>query len=106
MTFETKITFSVILYKSPEKVVCSQNEQCYHVKPCNKHVCEPKTKNIKHLLWGMQVTPLPPGLSDYCCKELGGEMKSVNENYFKSSLVQKSLPFRKIYIKYLEKNSI
>ena len=35
-------------------------------------------------------------------------MKSVNENYFKSSLenFQKLLPFRKIYVKYLEKNSI
>ena len=35
-------------------------------------------------------------------------MKSVNENYFKSSLekFQKSLPFRKIYVKYLEKKSI
>ena len=36
------------------------------------------------------------------------EMKSVNENYFKSSIknFQKSLPFREIYVKYLEKNSI
>ena len=35
-------------------------------------------------------------------------MKSVNENYFKSSLenFQKSLPFREIYVKYLEKNNI
>ena len=35
-------------------------------------------------------------------------MKPVNENYFKSSLekFQKSLPFREIYVKYLEKNSI
>ena len=107
MTFETKITFSVILYKRPGKVVCSQNEQFYHVKPCNKHVYEPKAKNIKHLLWGVQVTPFPLG-SHYCYKELDGEMKSANENYPKSSLenVQKSLPFRKIYIKYLEKNSI
>ena len=33
--------------------------------------------------------------------ELGGEMKSGYENYFKSSLenLQKSLPFREIYIK-------
>ena len=55
----------------------------------------------------MQVTPFPLG-ADYCYKELDGEMKSANENYPKSSLenVQKSLPFRKIYIKYLEKNSI
>ena len=43
-----------------------------------------------------------------CDKELGGEMKSVKENHFKNSLenFQKSLPFREIYIKYLEKNSI
>ena len=36
------------------------------------------------------------------------EMKSVNENYFTSSIknFQKSLPFREIYVKYLEKNSI
>ena len=41
-------------------------------------------------------------------KELGGEMKSVRETYFKSSLenFQKSLPFKEIYVKYLEKNSI
>ena len=34
-------------------------------------------------------------------------MKSVNENYCKSSLenFQKSLPFREIYAKNLEKNS-
>ena len=34
-------------------------------------------------------------------------MKSVNENYFKSSLenFQKSLPIHEIYVKYLEKNS-
>ena len=40
--------------------------------------------------------------------ELGGEMKSAYENYFKSSLenLQKSLPFREIYVKYLGKNSI
>ena len=43
-----------------------------------------------------------------CDKELGGEMKSVNENYFKNSLenFQKSLPFREMYIEYLEKNSV
>ena len=42
-----------------------------------------------------------------CDKELG-KMKFVNENSFKSSLenVQKSLPFREIYVRYLEKNSI
>ena len=41
-------------------------------------------------------------------KEIGGGMKSVNENYFKSLLenFQKSLPFREIYVKYLEKNSV
>ena len=41
-----------------------------------------------------------------CDKELGGEIKSVNENYFKSSLeyFRKSLSFREIYGKYLEKN--
>ena len=35
-------------------------------------------------------------------------MKSVNENYFKSSFetFQKSLPFREIYLKYIEKNKI
>ena len=38
VTFETKMAFSVILKRNPEKVVCSQNEQCYHVKPCNKCV--------------------------------------------------------------------
>ena len=39
---------------------------------------------------------------------LGGEMKSAYENYFKSSLenLQKSLPFREIYVRYLGKNSI
>ena len=44
-----------------------------------------------------------------CDKELGGEMKFVKENYLnKSSLVnfRKSLPFREVYLKYLEKNSI
>ena len=50
VTFETKIAFSVILKRRAKKVVCSQNEQCYHVKPYNKHVCEPKTKN-RILLW-------------------------------------------------------
>ena len=36
------------------------------------------------------------------------EMKSVKENYFKSSLenFQNSLSFREIYVKLLEKNSI
>ena len=34
-------------------------------------------------------------------KELGGEMKSVSVNNF-----QKSFPFREMYVKYLEKNSI
>ena len=45
---------------------------------------------------------------DTCDKELGDEMKSVNENYLKCSLekFQNSLPFRKISVKYLEKNSI
>ena len=40
-------------------------------------------------------------------KELGTKMNSDNENYFKSSLenIQKSLLFKKIYVKYLEKNS-
>ena len=35
-------------------------------------------------------------------------MKSVYENYFKNSLenFRKSLLFREIYIKYLEKNSV
>ena len=35
-------------------------------------------------------------------------MKSVYENYFKSSLenLQKSLTFQEIYLKYLGKNSI
>ena len=34
-------------------------------------------------------------------KELGGEMKSVNENYFKSSIenFQKSLHFREMYVR-------
>ena len=43
-----------------------------------------------------------------CLKELGGEMKSVNENYFKRSPgnFQKSLTFGEIYVKYLEKISI
>ena len=43
-----------------------------------------------------------------CDKELGGEIKSVNENYFKSSLeyFRKSLSFREIYGKYLEKNRV
>ena len=43
-----------------------------------------------------------------CDKELGGKMKSINENYFKSSLKnsQMSLPFTEIYVKYLEKNSV
>ena len=44
-----------------------------------------------------------------CDKEFGSEMKSVKENCFnKSSLVnfQNSLPLRKMYVKYSEKNSI
>ena len=43
-----------------------------------------------------------------CYKELGGEIKSVDENYFKALLeiFQKTLPFRENYVKYLEKNSI
>ena len=47
-------------------------------------------------------------VSNNCDKELGGEMYSVNENYFKSSLenLQKSLPFREIYLKCFGKNSI
>ena len=38
-------------------------------------------------------------------QRLGDEMKSVNESYFESSLenFQKSLPFREIYVNYLEK---
>ena len=41
-------------------------------------------------------------------KELGGEMKSVYEHYFKTLLeiFQKTPPFRENYVKYLEKNSI
>ena len=47
----------------------------------------------------------------FCCtcnKELGGEMKFFNENYFKSSFenFQKSFTFRGIYVKFLEKTSI
>ena len=57
---------------------------------------------------------LKPGLKmkvawNTCDKELGGEMKSVKENCLnKSSLVnfQNSLRLRKIYVKYLVKNSI
>ena len=43
-----------------------------------------------------------------CDKVFAGEIKSAYENYLKSSLenFQKSLPFRKIYVKYLEKNGI
>ena len=43
-----------------------------------------------------------------CDKELGDEIKSVNENYFKDSLenFQKSFPIREIHVKYLEKNCI
>ena len=43
-----------------------------------------------------------------CDEELGGEMKFVNENYFKSSLenFQKSLSFREICVKYSKKNSV
>ena len=42
-----------------------------------------------------------------CDKELGSEIKSVNENYFQCSLgnFQKLLLFREMYAKYLEKNS-
>ena len=40
-----------------------------------------------------------------CDKELGSEMKSVNENYLLQKF-QKSLSFREIYVEYLEKNSI
>ena len=42
-----------------------------------------------------------------CDKVLGGKMKSVNENSFKSSLenFQKSLPFGEICVKCIEKNS-
>ena len=41
-----------------------------------------------------------------CYKEPDGEMNSVNENYFKSSLEKshKSLSFREIYVKNVEKN--
>ena len=41
-------------------------------------------------------------------KVLAGEIKSAYENYLKNSLenFQESLPFREIYVKYLEKNSI
>ena len=44
----------------------------------------------------------------YFDKNLGGEMKSANVNYFKISLenLQKSFPFRQICAKYLEENSI
>ena len=47
-------------------------------------------------------------VSNTCDKELGSEIKSGSENYFKSSLenFQKPLPFRDIYVKYLEKNII
>ena len=40
-----------------------------------------------------------------CDKELDGKMKSACENYFKSSLeiLQNPLPFREIYVTYLEK---
>ena len=45
-----------------------------------------------------------------CDKELDGEIKVCQWklDYFKSSLenFQKALPFRKAYVKYLEKNSI
>ena len=43
-----------------------------------------------------------------CDKQRGGEIRSACENYVESSLenLQKLLPFRKIYVKYLEKNSI
>ena len=43
-----------------------------------------------------------------CDKERGEEIKSAYENYFKRSLktLENSLPFREIYVKYLEKNSI
>ena len=43
-----------------------------------------------------------------CDKRFGGEMKFVNENYFKSLLqnFQKSLPFRKTYVKYLKENIV
>ena len=45
------------------KVVCSQNKQCYHVKPCNREVCRPKTK-IRILLWGIAGNPpLAPRLT-------------------------------------------
>ena len=41
-----------------------------------------------------------------CDKERGEEIKSAYENYFKRSLktLENSLPFREIYLKYLEKN--
>ena len=43
-----------------------------------------------------------------CDKVFAGEINSAYENYLKSSLenFQKSLPFREIYVKYLEKNGI
>ena len=42
-----------------------------------------------------------------CDKEFGVEINSAYENYFKRSLknLQKSLCFREIYLKCLEKNS-
>ena len=47
-------------------------------------------------------------VSNTCDRELGSEIKSGSENYFKNSLenFQKPLPFRDIYVKYLEKNII
>ena len=74
-----------------------------------------QTKNYAENLWLRAKTEanLKPQLKikiawNTCDRKLGGEMKPVNENYFKSSLekFQKSLPVRETYVKYLEKNSI
>ena len=53
-------------------MVCSQNEQCYHGKACNRHVCQCKTKS-ESLLWGGVFTgdpPWDPGIQQSCMKGL------------------------------------
>ena len=74
-----------------------------------------QAKNYGENLWlGVKTkTNLKPKLTTKAFwntydKELGGAMKCVNEKYFKSSFenFQKSLPFREICVKHLEKNGI
>ena len=45
MRFKSKNRIVRDPFKKAQKVVSSQNEQYYHVKPCNRQVCQSKTKS-------------------------------------------------------------